>query len=218
MWNKALTYILLSCLISCGDDYSSNSDEFEQENEDFPEPETIQKIYQADLKAINPTVADGLRGQVLLRLEGDSFEANVAAQDVPGVFHPQHIRTGKSCPGPEADRNQDGLIDFNEVEVASGAVYIPLDSDLTNVVADNAEYPNGGFVGAYVYQEETTRRQIVSELGAESTLELENRVVIILGVELDQTLPSTVPSPDGRPPQETFPLACGELTKITGPE
>lgn len=218
MIKKILTYILLSTLISCGDDYSSNSDDFEQENEDVPEPETIQKIYRADLRAVNPLVADGLRGQVLLRLEGETFEANVAAQDVPGVFHPQHIRTGKSCPGPEADLNRDGLIDFNESQSVTGPIFIPLDDDLNNVVADSAEYPNGGFVGAYVYQEETTRRQVVSELGAEAGLDLENRVVMIFGVELDQTLPPTVPSPDGRPPQETFPLACGELSKVTGPE
>lgn len=218
MLKKILTCFLLSTLISCGDDSSSNSSEFERENEDIPEPETIQKIYRADLRAVNPSIADGLKGQVLIRLEGDTFEANVAVQDVPGVFHPQHIRTGKSCPGLEADINGDRLIDFNESQIVTGPVYIPLDNDLNNVVADSAEYPNGGFVGAYLYREETTRKQIVSELGAESGLDLENRVVMIFGVELDQILPPTVPSPDGRPPQETFPLACGELTKVTGPE
>lgn len=213
-----LSYILLSTLISCGDDSSSNSSDFERENEDIPEPETIQKIYRADLKAINPSIADGLRGQVVLRLEGETFEANVAVQDVPGVFHPQHIRTGKSCPGAEADLNGDELLDFNEVQAATGPLLIPLDDDLNNLVADNAEYPNGGFVGAYVYQETTTRQQLVNELGSESTIDFENRVVMIYGIELDQPLPTSVPSPDGRPPQETFPLACGELTKIVGPE
>jgi hypothetical protein len=134
-------------------------------------------------------------------LEDESFEANVAIRKVPSVTHPQHIRTGKNCPGPADDVNGDGVIDLAEAEAVSGEVYIPLDEDLDNFLADNSRYPEGGFLNAYVYREVTTRKQVVSEVGPESNLALENRVIMILGVEGDETLP----------------LACGELFKVIGP-
>lgn len=216
---KILIYLLLSSLLACGGGDNENSDDFEREEEPIPEPETIQKVYRTDLRAVNPSIEDGLEGQAVIRLEGENFEANIAAQRVPSVIHPQAIRTGKSCPDSSADVNRDGVIDLPEAQAVSGTVYVPLDDDLDNFLSDNTRYPHGGFLGAYVYQEDTTRKQVVTEIkGPESDLDLNNRVIMVLGVDLDEELPSTVASPDGRDPQETLPLACGELFRVIGPE
>ncbi len=212
-----LTHLLLLVVFACGGD-SGNSDEFDRQEEEIPEPEVIQKVYRADLRVINPATVDDVEGQVIIRMEDETFEVNIAARNVPGAVHPQHIRTGKSCPTLSSDINGDGFVDYNEAQAVSGGVFLPLDNDLDNVLADNLNYPNGGFLRAYGYREDTTRKQLVTELGAESGLDFGNRVVMVLGVDADEELPATVVSPDGRSPQETLPIACGELTKIIGPE
>lgn len=217
MNSKIPTCLLLSILFSCGGGDSGNSDEFNRQSEEVPEPETIQKVYRTDLKAINPSLSNNINGQAILRLEDENFEVNVVAQNIPSVIHPQHIRTGKVCPSSASDVNRDGIIDLNEAEAVSGGVYIPLDNDLKNLVSDNSRYPNGGFLRAYAYREDTSRKQVVTELGPETNLDLDNRVIMILGVDADEDLPPTVASPDGRTPQETLPLACGELFKVIGP-
>lgn len=211
------TQLLMFFLFACGGD-SGNSDEFDRQEEVIPEPEVIQKVYRADLRVVNPAVVDDVEGQVIIRMEDETFEVNIAARNIPGAAHPQHIRTGRSCPTISSDINGDGYVDSNEAQAVSGGVFLPLDSDLDNVLADNLNYPNGGFLKAYAYREDTTRKQLVTELGPESGLDFGNRVVMILGVDASEELPPTVVSSDGRSPQETLPIACGRLTKIIGPE
>lgn len=212
-----LSHLIMFAFLSCGGD-SGNSDEFERQEEQIPEPEVIQKVYRADLRVVNPAVVDDVEGLTIIRLEDETFEVNIAARNVPSSVHPLQIRTGKSCPTISDDVNGDGYVDFNEAQAVSGGVFIPLDNDLDNLLADNLNYPNGGFLRAFGYREDTTRKQLVTELGAESGLDFANRVVMVLGVDADEELPPTVASPDGRIPQETLPIACGELTKIIGPE
>ena len=211
------THFIMLLLFACGGD-SGNSNEFDRQAEEIPEPELIQKLYRGDLRVVNPAIADDVEGQTIIRLEDESFEVNVAARNVPSSVHPQQIWTGRSCPTLSDDLNRDGYVDYNEAQAVSGGVYLPLDNDLDNVLADNLNYPNGGFLRAYGYREDTTRKQLVTEMGAESGLDFGNRVVMVLGVATDEELPATVASPDGRSPQESLPIACGELTKIIGPE
>lgn len=214
MRKNNLSYLLLLSLIACGGD-SGNSDEFSRE-EEVPEPELVQKIYRGDLKPVNRRADNDVEGQVIFRLEDDIFEANIAARRVHSSFHRLEVRTGKSCPKISDDTNQDGFISHEEAGLSSGDVYFPLDTDLDKLLQDNGRYPNGGFVGAFVYQEDTERKNFVSTLGAEAKIDLGNRVVMVLGTDPDDVLPTTVTSPDGRVPQETLPIACAELFQVTG--
>ena len=210
-----LSNLLLLSLVACGGD-SGNSDEFSRQEEELPEPELIQKIYRGDLKPINPRVENDVEGQVIIRLEDDTFEVNMAARRVSSGFHRLEVRTGKSCPTKSDDTDNDGFISSVEALAKSGEVYIPLDSDLDNLLEANGRFPNGGFVGAFVYQEDTERKNLVRSLGAESVIDFGNRVVMVLGTNPDDVLPSTVASPDGRIPQETLPIACAELVQVSG--
>ncbi len=210
-----LSNLLLLSLIACGGD-SGNSDEFDRQEEEVPEPELIQKVYRGDLRPVNPRVENDVEGQVILRLEDESFEANIAARRVHSSTHRLEVRTGKSCPSRTDDTDGDGFISAAEANAVSGIVYIPLDSDLDNLLQDNGRYPDGGFLKAFVYQEDTERKNLVSSLGAESGIDFGNRIVMVLGTNPDDVLPATVASPDGRIPQETLPIACAELTQISG--
>lgn len=193
---EKLSYLLLFVLIACGGD-SGNSDEFDRQDEQIPEPETLQKIYRGDIQGLNN---EDIEGQVIIRLEDVTFEVNIAARNVPAPEHRLAVLTGKSCPSSDADVNRDGIIGAAEAADASGSNYIALDSDLDNLAGDNGEYPNGGFIGAFAYREDTERQNLVTTLGAESTIDFGNRVVMIFGSDEDETLP----------------IGCAELTQITG--
>ncbi|MES2527343.1 MAG: hypothetical protein V4598_09655 [Bdellovibrionota bacterium] len=215
MWRNKLSYLLLLGIIACGGD-SGNSDEFDRQEEEVPEPELIQKIYRGDLKPINSLVENDVEGQVVLRLEDESFEVSIGARRVHSSAHRLEVRTGKSCPSSTDDKDADGFISAAEANAVSGAVYIPLDSDLDNLLQDNGRYPTGGFLNAFGYQEDTERTNLVNSLGAESGIDFSNRVIMVLGTDPDDELPPTVASPDGRIPQETLPIACAELTQVSG--
>lgn len=191
-------FLLLTALIGCGGGSSGNSDEFNRQDEQDPEPDTLQRNFRADLKPVNPTVVKRAEGQAVVRLVGDTFQVNLGLQNVPAAIHPQHIRTGKDCPDLRADIDHNGIISLTEAEAVAGKVLIPLDNDLDN----NSEerYPNGGFLKAYVYRESASRSRLLAELGPGVTYDLENRVILVLGTDDDETLP----------------IACGELTQVTG--
>lgn len=191
--------LLLTLFIACGGD-SHNSDAFDEREEAVPEPETLQRIYRADLKPVNPLVVKRVEGQVIIRLEDDSFEANLGVQNVPAATHPQRIHTLKSCPDSSSDTNQNGTIERSEAEAVTGPVYIPLDGDLDNIGEDERSYPDGGFLKGYVYREETSRSRLLADLGPGSDFDLENRVVMIFGTDDDADLP----------------IACGELVRVIG--
>ena len=47
------TFLFLLLFLSCGGD-SGNSDEFNRQEEEAPEPEVLQSIYRADFRPVNP--------------------------------------------------------------------------------------------------------------------------------------------------------------------
>lgn len=199
MTKKLFGICFLLIFSSCGGS-NGNSDAFNRQNEVNPEPDTLQRIFRADLRAVNPSVVNRVEGQVVVRLVEDTFQVNLAVQNVPAATHPQHIRNGKSCPTMAADTNKDGLVSLAEAEVVTGGVFIPLDSDLANVSEDARSFPDGGFLKAYVYQEEASRSRLLSDLGPGADFDLGNRVILVLGTDDDPTLP----------------IACAELTQVTG--
>jgi hypothetical protein len=191
-------FLLLTTLFACGGD-SHNDDDFDREEENLPEPEVLQRVYRTDLKPVNPLIVKRVEGQAIIRLEDDSFEVSLGVQNVPSSIHRQHIHTLKSCPTKEADTNNDRTISRAEAEAISGPVFIPLDSDLDNV-GEDGRYPDGGFLKAYVYREETVQSRLLADLGRGANFDLENRVILIFGTDDDQNLP----------------IACGELVRVIG--
>lgn len=189
--------LLLLLLLACGGGESSNSEEFERQDEEFPEPETLQRIYRGDFVSVNPEVRVKVNGQVILRLVEDRFEARIAIQDVPNSLHPQSVLTGEKCPDLSADLNRDGILSFEEAQAVSGTLFIPLDRDLDSNT-DNGDYPKSDFINAYVYEESTDRADLKAQLSED--FNLADRVVMIYGSGDDRSLP----------------IACAELSQITG--
>lgn len=179
-YRKILSILLLSGLAACGGE-TGNSDAFDREDEVLPEPETLQKIYRADLRALTPQ--SDAEGQAIVRLEDDSFEVNIAMRNLDRGTHRQFIAVGKTCP-------------------AADEVLIPLDDDLDGIQNDSGQYPDSGFIGAYAYREDTTRAQLVRELGPEPEISFDDRTIVIMRTVGNQNLL----------------VACGELTPVIGSE
>lgn len=198
--NRMIISLLISLMcVSCGRG-SKNSDEFSRQEEQAPEPETLQRLYRADVRSVNPSIVEDIKGQLTIRLVEDDFEVNIALSDVPATTHPQRILSGKNCPTQGSDTDGDGIINYAEAQVASGATFIPLDSDIGNLGESN--FPEASILGSYVYRETTSRSRLLAELGPGVEYDLENRVVMIYGTESDQSLP----------------IGCAELFQVLGQE
>jgi hypothetical protein len=191
------TLPFLIVLFSCGKSF--NSDAFKRPDKEPEEAQEFQQNYRADVKAINPSRSSA-EGQVLVRLVEDDFEVTITMRRIPKTLHPQRILTGKNCPGKESDANHDGVISFFEAQAVSGPTLIPLDGDLDQNQEEAGSFPSGNFLGVYAYNEAASRSRLEGQLS--SKFLLENRVVMVFGVAGDLTIP----------------IACGELTPVTGSE
>lgn len=183
-------------LISCGRE-SANSDAFTRDYR-IPEPETLQRLYRADIRAVNPYITPDIEGQATVRLVEDIFDVNIVVRNVPSVIHPQRILKGEKCPDSGADTNNDGIISFAEAEAVSGVNFIPLDNNLSELTENAGGFPDGGLLRGYVYRERTSRSKLLADLGDE--FDLEDRVIMIYGSDSDETLP----------------IGCAELFQVIG--
>lgn len=219
MFKNHLSYLFAFFLLSScggGGDNNSNNQPTPQQQEQEPEPDVLQRAFRADLRPVNPTVAEDLEGLSIVRLQGDNFQVNVAVQKIPGTIHHQHIQLGDKCPTAAADTNKDGFIDRVEAEAASGPTFIPLDEDLDNNAEDARGYPRSDILESYVYQQAASRSRLLSELGPGAVFAIDTRVIMIFGTDESEDFPDTVASPNGRPVQETLPVACGQFFQVVG--
>jgi hypothetical protein len=88
---------------------------------------TIQRqSYTVQLTPINPSVASASGGA---RIIADNNNAGFYV-DMNGVTslipHAQTIHSGSICPGLDADKNQDGIVDETEAEIVVGPAAVPL--------------------------------------------------------------------------------------------
>jgi len=88
---------------------------------------TIQRqAYTVQLTPINPSISTASGGS---RIIADSNNAGFYV-DMNGVTafmpHAQTIHSGSTCPGLEADKNQDGIVDETEAEIVVGPAAVPL--------------------------------------------------------------------------------------------
>ncbi|GEM_PF-6656583 len=138
--------------------------------------------------------------------------------DIDGVFpeirHAQFVHLLGTCPSQEAaDTNDDGFVDFQEGLQAFGDIFFPLDSDLAD--GDINTFPLANEDGQYEYKEEVFFDDLLNAIGVddEEDLDLENRTVVIYGVNPNETFPPTVASNNGDPVSETLPIACFEIER-----
>lgn len=225
------TLLLGTCLLtlaSCGSDDDGSSAVVRQEQE-----QDDQGFYRAVLRPLNSSVGGETSGTVEIRIEGDNMtvDSNVAGAPA-GVKHLQNITTAGTCPSASADLNADTFVDVAELLPSTGPILIPLDSDLSEQL-DGLDFgPIANGEGTYVYRRSTTLSRIMADLTAPDpdpvdpivkllpgeNLNLDGRVVIIHGVDSSSNLPDSVVSAGDLTSEQTLPIACGELVRITTEE
>ena len=212
-----ITVLALSSLVSCGKSKDKKSAlQFQVEE--------AEGAYVATLRAVNPKFAPTVNGVGRVSRFGDDFRAKIVLKDAPRVTHRQYMFTGTSCPSLERDDlNGDGVIDADETLYRSGKVILPLDGDLSAQLLGMEQFPFGN----YTYVKSTSYALMLSDLHQADDvfnddlvklttpdLSLTGRVILIMGVAAQTNLPSSVRSLFGGTPQETLPIACGELSYV----
>ena len=222
---KLLSRALWPCLMlveACGQQKFPNYNESPE-----PQKQEEQGAYQVKLSSINPRITGKLSGGGYLHARLNQFYSRIGLRSSSvGVIHRQFIHTGDRCPGPASDRNDDGVIDFEEALATSGKMLIPLDSDVSAQELGN-EYPSIKEDGLYQYSEAAPLDQMLEDLRSEDLdpednlvklgrgeeLDLETRTVIIYGVSENRPLPASVFSFENEPAGDWIPIACGKLGK-----
>lgn len=203
---------LLTLLVGCGSDNDDNADD-DRENEKDINQET-QGFYEANLVPLNTGIAGSTVGNFKIRILGDEVRVRGEVQNSPGVFHRQFIHTGANCPGPGADTNIDGNLDYNESVRITGAAFIPLDRNLSTQKAGPI-FPIPGVLGAYTYFEKTSLVRMMADLHSEDPdpndaltklapdegPNLSGRTIVIYGVRSNSSLP----------------IACGTMARSVEP-
>jgi hypothetical protein len=204
---------------------STQQEEFTSEDD--------QGIYRSLIRPLNSLFGDMVTGSLEVTISADDFVVQGQVFSAPAnTIHFQFLTSGPRCPDQNDDRNQDGIIDLDELLSVSGKVLIPLDSDLSEQLSGIEFGPIANSAGKYVYRESTSHSLILSDLLAEDpdrtdiyqklrfdeSLNLAKRVVIILGVKDNTVLPTSYKNPSDLSLQESVPIACGELSKVKNQE
>lgn len=193
---------------------------------------TIDGQYLAVFETVNPIVTGKITGAFTFSrdTEIDELVGDVRITNAgPGVLHAQNLRVGGRCPTLQDDTNADGYIDAKEAEAVYGRVLFPLDGDISSQSSHDGEYPVGDTYGNYIYARATSFSQFISDLraidsgdgyfrlGSRDPLDLENRVVVVHGVDAAAALPTTVGSVGRFVNHQSLPIACGVLRKVLTP-
>lgn len=219
------TFIIFSFLVmvsSCGKRESNKSLSYNEEL-------TIEKDdghFFSKINVVNASLNSFNKGEakIVISDEKISFDINISGAD-PGVKHLQFILTGDRCPNINDDKNQDGIIDVNELFVSSGLVLIPLDSDVSEQLLGIDFGPISNESGDYKYRRSATRFDLWSDLTLpdpdhydqivklenNQKLQMKRRIIVIMGISREKELPSTVTSYWNLPQDQTIPVGCGVI-------
>ncbi|HXH30669.1 MAG TPA: hypothetical protein VNJ01_07635 [Bacteriovoracaceae bacterium] len=190
--------------------------------------------YQAELKLLNSKfIEHSTNGNIVITITGDDVVVKGrVVGTLAGVKHRQQIRVMENCPGDDKDLNGDGYLDANEILPVSGKVLIPLDMDLSEQVSGMNYGPIANQAGVYVYKRSTSLSRLTADLQdldpdkqdelvklrPGQDLNLADRHIVIFGVAAETKLPATVGASGDLSPEESLPIACGELERITADE
>ena len=217
-------------LVSCGSDDKNSSTAFEQRQEQQQDDEGI---YRAVLKPLNSKVAGEASGTIEIRIKGDDVivESNVIGTH-SGIKHLQNIMTGTGCPEATSDQNQDSFIDFNEAMTSAGKILIPLDSNLSEQLTGIEYGPIANSSGSFSYRRSASLTDLLADLRAPDPdpvdvieklplgdqLNLSGKVIIVHGIRGTSGLDQTVSTMMDLSPEQSLPVACGKLVRISNEE
>lgn len=212
-------------------DQTTNNNTPEEENEE-PSDDQIHGTYLSRFTTLNSNVVGVVPGSLTFyRKPGEdrmmAFLRLFAGS--PATVHPQNVHVGNRCPNMSDDTNGDGHLDINEVTAVVGKILIPLDSNLNSQAAGRNTWPVGDLSGSYHWERVVSFKRFLDDLSDTHSVysdeytklaqgekfDFAGKVVIIQGVAKDKELPETVATIERRTPQQTYPIACGIIQKVT---
>jgi Cu/Zn superoxide dismutase len=180
-------------------------------------------VYVAKLQPLNSSVTGSdATGTATFTIKGDQLTIVVDAEGTPpGIMHLQHFHgftDGKAatCPGPDADKNKDGVIDLIETEPMAGTTMVPFHADPVSMEIPSDTYPSASAHGSYHYEKTVSLPDLKSAFAKAfggQDLDLDKRVVFIHGVFKDAKLPESAASLGTIPASVTLPIACGKIER-----
>lgn len=182
-----------------------------------------QKVYRAEIRPLNSeAVGYTPTGTAMFEVYEDVLTVTVSLRGLPpDMEHMQHLHgfvadEDASCPGMDADVNNDGFIDLLETEQAAGRTLIPLHDEPANL-ALQGRYPRAGTDGTQTYAQsiplEVLKSNVKEKYGIEE-LDLDDLVIMVHGLPQDARVPPTVKTLPGAPSEATLPIACGKLKEV----
>jgi hypothetical protein len=187
-------------------------------------------IYHAILKTINPIHSGLILSSLTIAREDNELTFHVRfSGGSPEVMHLQNIHIGLRCPDLSDDLNQDGIIDSEEGKKVYKEVIIPLDDDLNSQHLGLGIFPASDYFGQYRWSRSTSVKNLLEDLyqddinstdqyvklKASHPFDLTGRAIVISGIQGNHQLPDTIDYPLRSTPQQSLPVACGILKKIT---
>ncbi len=220
---KLLALLCLLTLASCGGSGGGSSSS--NEEDDRQEMQESEGKYKAIIRPVNITIAGWTPSAVTdIKVTGDVVEVSGWMDDSAAVTHIQGIHMGTKCPEMEHDANKDGYVDFNETLKVSKRVLIPLDGNLNSQDEGAMIYPKGN----YTYFQKASLADMmndltiadpnegdhIAKLRAGEGLNLDGRVIVVMGVAANRALPATVSTLPGQTAQASIPIGCGVIQRM----
>ena len=206
--NQSFTAIIILLLLiaaSCG-----------QQMEEEP------TVYTAELNNLNQNITDQpASGELTVTVKGDSATIKLNVSSVaPDIMHLAHLHgyedgSEAKCPTfPEADNNNDSIVDLIETRDYSGITMIPFHDDPVSLEIKTDTYPKADAQGNFNYSKVVSMQALSSAVSEKFGIEnfsFDNFVVFVHGIRQDTTLPESVQSLPDVPAKVTLPVGCGEL-------
>lgn len=186
-----------------------------------PEP----RAYRGEISTLNQELNDGneVDGRVAIRIARGIMRVNVYAQGLePDMRHMQHLQaseeTATECPGPDADDNNDGVIDVMEItDEPEGVVLIPLNMGPSSLEVDVLTYPMANDNGEIQFEAhlhiDSLRTAVQEEYGIEN-IDFTRFTYILQGVSPETSLPQSTVTVGDIPPHATVPVGCAVLEEV----
>ncbi|MFO7597116.1 MAG: hypothetical protein R6W92_12340 [Desulfocurvibacter africanus] len=181
------------------------------------------EVYRAEIRPMNQDkIGATTTGTALFEVYEDELVVTVSLTGAPAnMTHMLYLHgftkdEDAECPDQSADSNNDGFVDFFEIEATTGKALVPLHDQPANLAIQGV-YPRADANGNLSYSHRIPLVQLKSALKAKHGLEefdLEDMVITIHGVDAATALPPSVKSLPGVRPQDSLPIACGELEEV----
>jgi hypothetical protein len=179
------------------------------------------ETYRATLVPMNAKATHTeVRGEARVTVSGSDVTFELNAQGLPpSMMHMAHLHgfdgdRNATCPGTQADVNNDGIVDLLETEPTSGVTMMPFNAQPAALKIASDTYPMASKDGQVAYRQQFSLAELSSAMSTEfkgASPDFAKRVIFVHGIPATTHLPETGASLPGVPAHITIPIACGKL-------